>query len=280
MVVFTASPAASERVLTFWPIGANSGDIRVVVVTQQIDLSGAVVCTVAAVMFGLAEIELEYRRERQAAGIAVAKARGVYRGAVSRAPPRPGPARGELRTRGRAVGEIAAALVRKRADRLPLLAAGFSLPASSAYKRTALPAARQRKPLGSIPWTARRPPSDHAADRLRLARVQGSLAAHRDRGRRVARMPAVPLRSFLAATVCAALRRTDGAQYLEIAGRYSKGEPGRRGIDAFPAARHADRRHGEDPPGHFWVDIFQVLFPGGTTASSLRQSPSARRWHK
>ena len=35
---------------------------------------------VASVLFGLAEIEQEYRRERQAAGIAVAKRRGVYQG--------------------------------------------------------------------------------------------------------------------------------------------------------------------------------------------------------
>ena len=34
----------------------------------------------ASVMFGLAEIEQEYRRERQAAGIAAAKRKGVYRG--------------------------------------------------------------------------------------------------------------------------------------------------------------------------------------------------------
>ena len=54
--------------------------VRVVVVTQQIDLSGSVGRLVASVLFGLAEIEQEYRRERQAAGIAVAKARGVYRG--------------------------------------------------------------------------------------------------------------------------------------------------------------------------------------------------------
>ena len=46
-------------------------------VTQQIDLSGAVGRMVASVLFGLAEIESEYRRERQAAGIAVAKERGV-----------------------------------------------------------------------------------------------------------------------------------------------------------------------------------------------------------
>jgi len=54
--------------------------IRVVVVTQQIDLNGAVGRMVASVLFGLAEIELEYRRERQDAGIRVAKSRGVYKG--------------------------------------------------------------------------------------------------------------------------------------------------------------------------------------------------------
>ena len=47
--------------------------VRVVSVTQQIDLSGAVGHMVASVMIGLAEIELEYRCERQAAGIKVAK---------------------------------------------------------------------------------------------------------------------------------------------------------------------------------------------------------------
>jgi DNA invertase Pin-like site-specific DNA recombinase len=47
--------------------------VRVVAVTQQIDLGGAVGRMVASVLFGLAEIESEYRRERQAAGIAVAK---------------------------------------------------------------------------------------------------------------------------------------------------------------------------------------------------------------
>jgi DNA invertase Pin-like site-specific DNA recombinase len=55
-------------------------DVRVVSVTQQIDLSGAVGRMVASVMFGLAEIELEYRRERQAAGIRVARKKGVYAG--------------------------------------------------------------------------------------------------------------------------------------------------------------------------------------------------------
>ena len=54
--------------------------VRVVSVTQQIDLSGAVGRMVASVMFGLAEIEMEYRRERQIAGISIARKAGVYKG--------------------------------------------------------------------------------------------------------------------------------------------------------------------------------------------------------
>ena len=84
--------------------------IRMVVVTQQIDLSGAVGRMVASVLFGLAEIELEYRRERQAAGIAVAKRRGAYHGrqkGTTKA--RPGRAR-RLRNQGLSVAEIAQAL--------------------------------------------------------------------------------------------------------------------------------------------------------------------------
>ena len=54
--------------------------VRVVVITQQLDLGGAVGRLVAGVLFGLAEIEHEYRQERQAAGIAVAKRKGRYRG--------------------------------------------------------------------------------------------------------------------------------------------------------------------------------------------------------
>ena len=61
-------------------------------------------------MFGLAEIELEYRRERQAAGIRVAKSRGVYRGrkkgTIKGKPERAG----QLRKRGLSVAEIANAL--------------------------------------------------------------------------------------------------------------------------------------------------------------------------
>src|SRR5262245_39960679 len=54
--------------------------VRVVVITQQLDVSGAVGRLVAGVLFGLAEIEHAYRQERQAAGIAVAKRKGRYHG--------------------------------------------------------------------------------------------------------------------------------------------------------------------------------------------------------
>lgn len=55
--------------------------VRVVSITQQIDMNGAVGRMIAAVMLGLAEIELEFRAERQAAGIAVAKKLpGKYKG--------------------------------------------------------------------------------------------------------------------------------------------------------------------------------------------------------
>lgn len=84
--------------------------VRVVSVTQQIDLSGAIGRMVASIMFGLAEIESEYRRERQAAGIAVAKAQGIYcgrkKGSTKAKPTR---AR-KLRARGLRVPEIANAL--------------------------------------------------------------------------------------------------------------------------------------------------------------------------
>ena len=84
--------------------------VRVVVVTQQIDLSGSVGRLVASVLFGLAEIEQEYRRERQAAGITVAKRRGVYRGRV-KGTTKAKPARVRaLRARGFTTPEIANAL--------------------------------------------------------------------------------------------------------------------------------------------------------------------------
>lgn len=54
--------------------------LRVVSVTQQIDFNGTVGKMLAAVLLGIAEMEQETRRERQAVGIAEAKRRGVYIG--------------------------------------------------------------------------------------------------------------------------------------------------------------------------------------------------------
>jgi DNA invertase Pin-like site-specific DNA recombinase len=62
--------------LTAW---CDSG-VRVVSVTQQIDLSGTVGHLVAGVLFAIADIELQHTRERQAAGIIAAKAKGIYTG--------------------------------------------------------------------------------------------------------------------------------------------------------------------------------------------------------
>jgi DNA invertase Pin-like site-specific DNA recombinase len=54
--------------------------LRVVSVTQQIDFNGTLGKMLAAVLLGVAEMEQETRRERQAAGIAVAKRKGKYKG--------------------------------------------------------------------------------------------------------------------------------------------------------------------------------------------------------
>lgn len=84
--------------------------VRVVAVTQQIDMSGALGRMVAAVMLSLAEIEREYIRERQAAGIAVAKAEGRYTGRKpGSTKAKPKEAR-RLRKRGLTVPQISQAL--------------------------------------------------------------------------------------------------------------------------------------------------------------------------
>lgn len=86
------------------------GGVRVVVVTPHIDLSGPVGRLGASVLFGLAEIEQEYRRERQAAGIAVAKRKGVYCGRV-KGTTKAKPTRARtLHLRGLTASEIANAL--------------------------------------------------------------------------------------------------------------------------------------------------------------------------
>jgi DNA invertase Pin-like site-specific DNA recombinase len=57
--------------------------VRVVSITQQIDLSGSTGHLIASLLFGVAEIELQHVKERQAVGIALAKERGIYQGRKS-----------------------------------------------------------------------------------------------------------------------------------------------------------------------------------------------------
>lgn len=92
----------------------QSAGVRVVSVTQQIDLHGTIGRMMASVLLGLAECEREAIRDRQAAGITVAKAKGVYKGraqgAISAAAAKHGgkeKARA-LRKKGVSAGEIAA----------------------------------------------------------------------------------------------------------------------------------------------------------------------------
>ena len=84
--------------------------VRVISITQNIDLNGAMGRMLASVMFGLAEIEMEYRRERQAAGIAVAKKKRVYKGR-KKGTTKGKPARAkELKIKGLKIEEIANAM--------------------------------------------------------------------------------------------------------------------------------------------------------------------------
>lgn len=54
--------------------------IRVVATSQMIDFNGVTGKLIASILFAVSEMEQDTRRERQAAGIAVAKANGVYTG--------------------------------------------------------------------------------------------------------------------------------------------------------------------------------------------------------
>ena len=84
--------------------------IRLVAVSQQIDFNGTIGRMIASVLFGVAEMEQQTRRERQAVGIAAAKERGIYKGrkpGTTRAQPQRA---ARLRERGLTDGEIAEAL--------------------------------------------------------------------------------------------------------------------------------------------------------------------------
>jgi DNA invertase Pin-like site-specific DNA recombinase len=84
--------------------------VRVVSITQQIDLSGTIGHLVAGVLFAIAEIELQHVKGRQAAGIAAARQRGVYKGRKpGSTKAKPKRAR-ELRDKGMTLPEIAQAL--------------------------------------------------------------------------------------------------------------------------------------------------------------------------
>ena len=84
--------------------------LRVVATSQQIDFNGSLGKMLAAVLLGIAEMEQEVRRERQAIGIKAAKARGVYIGRQSgTTKAKPQRAR-QLRDKGLTAEEIATAM--------------------------------------------------------------------------------------------------------------------------------------------------------------------------
>ncbi len=94
------------NVLADW---ADKG-IKIIVITQQLELSGIIGRTIAALLLGLAEIEHSNIKERQKAGIQAAKARGVYKGRA-RGTTKAKPARAcELKNKGLSTSEIASAL--------------------------------------------------------------------------------------------------------------------------------------------------------------------------
>tara|TARA_R110001592_G_scaffold47387_2_gene150236 strand:+ start:1388 stop:1984 length:597 start_codon:yes stop_codon:yes gene_type:complete len=84
--------------------------VRVVSITQQIDLSGVMGKMIANILFGLAEMELEAMKERQRAGIDVAKKHGVYKGRMPGTTKAKPERAKKLRDKGLKQHEIAAAL--------------------------------------------------------------------------------------------------------------------------------------------------------------------------
>ncbi len=84
--------------------------LRLVSVTQQLDFMGTTGKLIASVLFAVAEMEQETRRERQRAGIEAAKERGEYKGR------KPGTTKAKperavkLREKGLSMEEIATAL--------------------------------------------------------------------------------------------------------------------------------------------------------------------------
>jgi len=97
---------AGITVLADW---CNKG-LRIVSVTQQLDFTPTVGKMIAAVLLGVAQMETEFRRERQAAGIKAARAKGVYIGrkpGTTKAKPQRAQ---QLREKGLTIPEISQAL--------------------------------------------------------------------------------------------------------------------------------------------------------------------------
>jgi DNA invertase Pin-like site-specific DNA recombinase len=65
--------------ITTMRIWLNQG-VRIVSITQHLDLTGPTGLLTADILFAIAEFQLSTMKENQAAGIAAAKARGVYKG--------------------------------------------------------------------------------------------------------------------------------------------------------------------------------------------------------
>jgi len=84
--------------------------LRVVATSQQIDFNGSLGKMLAAVLLGIAEMEQEVRRERQAAGIAAAKTRGVYFGRQAGTTKAKPTRAKQLREKGLSIPEIAQSL--------------------------------------------------------------------------------------------------------------------------------------------------------------------------
>jgi DNA invertase Pin-like site-specific DNA recombinase len=84
--------------------------LKVVVTSQQLEFHGSVGRMIAALLLGLAEIEWEFRKERQQAGIAVAKKHGIYKGRVKGTTKSKPDRAVELKDKGLTAAEISTAL--------------------------------------------------------------------------------------------------------------------------------------------------------------------------
>ena len=83
-------------------------NVRLVSTSQQFDLSGITGKMISTVLFAVAEMENETRRERQAIGIENAKSKGVYKGRKKGSTKAKPDQALKLRSEGKKLAEIAA----------------------------------------------------------------------------------------------------------------------------------------------------------------------------